>query len=198
VVDVSLQNHGRHNILNALAALAVADQLGLDVFASARALNAFTGTARRFEVQGEAGGITVIDDYAHHPTEIRATLSAAKARYPGRELWVVWQPHTYSRSRVLLDEFAKAFGDADHVIVTDVYAAREDAPADGFSAQQVAKAIQHPDAHYIPHLTQVTSALLARLRPGDVLLVLSAGDANQVSAHVLTSLTGKHPLAGLS
>ncbi len=90
---------------------------------------------------GEHRGVTLIDDYAHHPTEIRATLAAARLRYPGRRLWAVWQPHTYSRTRALFDQFAAAFAAADCVLVTEVYAAREPLPADGFSARQVVEAI---------------------------------------------------------
>jgi UDP-N-acetylmuramate--alanine ligase len=186
--QISLRVPGEHNVLNALAAFAIAHQLELALPAAAKALSEFRGTGRRFEVLGEARGITVIDDYAHHPTEIRATLSAAAARYPGRDLWVVWQPHTYSRSKTLFDDFAASFGDAQHVIVTEVYPSRE--PIDPyFSAQQFIQAMQHQDAHFVAGLPEVTSVLFARLEPGDVLLVLSAGDANQVSAQVFASLS---------
>jgi UDP-N-acetylmuramate--alanine ligase len=187
-VVVDLQVPGQHNVRNALAALAVASELGLPLEQAAQALGNYRGTGRRFELRGEEGGVAVIDDYAHHPTEIRATLSAARARFPGRALWVVWQPHTFSRTRTLLDEFATAFGEADHVLVTAIYAAREAEPEDGFSAQRVVASMQHPDTHYIPELIKVTGYLLENLESGDVLLVLSAGDADQVSAQVLAGL----------
>jgi UDP-N-acetylmuramate--alanine ligase len=187
-VEVDLQVPGQHNVSNALAALAVADELGLPLDQAAQALGDYRGAGRRFELRGEAGGIAVIDDYAHHPTEIRATLSAARARYPNRALWVVWQPHTFSRTSTLLDGFAAAFEDADHVLVTAIYAAREAEPADGFSAQRVVAMMQHPDVHYIPELPKVTGYLLEHLEPGNVLLVMSAGDADQVSAQVLAGL----------
>ena len=116
-------------MLNALAALAVAHQLGLSPAQAGLALGEFQGTGRRFEVRGEADGIVVIDDYAHHPTKIRATLAAARLRYPGRRIWAVWQPHTYSRTRLLLAEFAAAFEQADEVVVTDIYPAREACPS---------------------------------------------------------------------
>ena len=119
-------------------------------------------------------------------SEIRATLAAARSRYPGRRIWAVWQPHTYSRTRTLFQQFAGAFSDADQVIVTDIYAARE--PQQNFSAAQVVKAMSHPNARFIPALPDVRDALLAELRPGDVLLVLSAGDADQISAQVLAVL----------
>ena len=177
--QVTLQVPGQHNVLNALAALSVAHVLGLSLPDAARALGEYRGAGRRFEMRGEVNGALIIDDYAHHPTEIRATLAAARARYPDRVLWAVWQPHTYSRTLTLSVEFAAAFGDADHVIVTDVYPSRETAP-DGFSLQPLINAIPHPDVHHIPALDGVVSYLASHLHPGDVLLVLSAGDADKI------------------
>ena len=199
LATVSLQAPGRHNVLNALATLAVAHILGLPLQAAAQALADFSGTGRRFELCGEAGGVTVIDDYAHHPTEIRATLAAARARFPGRRIWAVWQPHTYSRTRTLLDDFAAAFDDADCVLATEVFPARESRPADGFSAAQVVAAMRRSKADLRPEadprpasfvatLAQASAVLLERLRPGDVLFVLSAGDADQISVQVLDGL----------
>jgi UDP-N-acetylmuramate--alanine ligase len=184
---VALQIPGEHNVQNALAALAVADQLGLPLDQAAQALAEFRGTGRRFEVIGEAGGVTVIDDYAHHPTEIRATLAAAKARYPGRPLWAVWQPHTYSRVKTLFKDFADSFYNADHVLVTEVYRAREPFDPD-FSARQILPAMRHPAANFAPTLEQAAAFLLGHLQRDAVLVVLSAGDANQVSAQVLAGL----------
>lgn len=184
--SVELQVPGRHNVRNALAALTVTDLLGLPLDEAARALGDFSGTGRRFEVRGEADGVVVVDDYAHHPTEIRATLAAARSRYPKRRLWVVWQPHTYSRTRALFDKFTGAFDDADEVIVTEIYAARE--AKQDFSAETVVRAMTHPAAHFVAELTDVSNYLLSHLRPGDALLVLSAGDADQVSTQVLASL----------
>ena len=183
---VNLQVPGEHNVRNALAVLSVVHLLGLPLDAAAEALGQFTGTGRRFEVRGEANGIIVIDDYAHHPTEIRATLAAARSRYAGRRLWAVWQPHTYSRTQTLFAEFSRAFSDADQVIVSEVYAAREQ--RQDFSAAQVVKAMSHPSVQFIPNLPVISNYLLSHLRPGDVLLVLSAGDADLVSTQVLASL----------
>jgi UDP-N-acetylmuramate--alanine ligase len=177
-------------VLNALSACAIADQLGLPMLEAAQALSDFQGTGRRFEVLGEIGGITVIDDYAHHPTEIRVTLSGAKDRYPGRKIWVVWQPHTYSRTKMLFNEFAASFSNADHVVVTEVYRSRETVDQN-FSPAKIVQAMRHRDVHFIPELLEVTGFLLARLNSNDVLLVLSAGDANQVSAQVYASLLKK-------
>ncbi len=187
-VNVSLQIPGRHNVLNATAALAVVDCLELALDEASGALSEFRGTARRFEIRGEVQQVVVIDDYAHHPTEIQATLAAARARYPDREIWAVWQPHTYSRTRTLFREFTRVFADADHVVVLDVYAAREDPPSNGFSSLEIAQAIQHDDAHYRPGLLQSPTWLIERLRSGSVLLVLSAGDADQLSGRVLAGL----------
>ena len=182
---VELQVPGKHNILNALAALTVTQRLGLPLAEAAQILGRFSGTGRRFEVRGEANGVVVIDDYAHHPTEIQATLAAARSRYPRSPIWVVWQPHTYSRTRMLLEEFADSFGNADEVIVTEVYPARE--PKQDFSSKQVVEAMHRP-AHFIAGLPEVSNYLITHLRPGDVLLILSAGDADQVSTNVLAHL----------
>jgi len=187
-IRVTLQVPGVHNVYNALAALAVADQLGLDLPAAAQALGEFRGTGRRFEIRGEAAGVLLIDDYAHHPTEIRATLSAARSRYPGQRILAVWQPHTYSRTRTLLPGFLTAFEDADHVLVLPVYAARETAPLDGFSADKVAAAIKSPEAAFMPGLEAARDYLLAHLQSGDVVLVLSAGDADLLNSQLLEAL----------
>ena len=188
-VSVELQVPGKHNILNALAALTVAQLLNLPLVQAARALSQFTGTMRRFEVRGDVNGITIIDDYAHHPTEIQATLAAARYRFPGSRLWVVWQPHTYSRTQMLLHDFANSFGNADEVIVTEIYPARE--PKQAFSSKKVVEAMQQP-AHFIADLSEVTKFLNMNLHSGDVLLVLSAGDADQISTNVLAHFREVH------
>lgn len=186
--QVALQVPGRHNVLNALAVLGVVRLLGLPLDKAAAALGRFSGAGRRFEVRGEVRGITVVDDYGHHPTEIRATLAAARSRYPGRRIWAVWQPHTYSRTQALFDEFAAAFGDADEVIVTEIYRSREE--AQDYSARLVAEAIQRRRVQFITDLPAVADYLFVHLRPGDVLIVLSAGDADRVSTQVLAHLRG--------
>jgi len=186
---ITLRVPGHHNVLNALAALAVADQLGISLDVSASAIREFGGVERRFDLKGIAGGIDVLDDYAHHPTEIRATLSAARQRYPGRSIWAVFQPHTYSRTRALLDDFATSFSDADHVIVTDIYAARE-RDTQHTSAVQVIERMDHPDSLHIADLRETTEYLLERLQPGDVLITLGAGNGFQVGEWVLVGLSG--------
>lgn len=193
---VHLKVPGMHNVRNALAALLVADCCGLSLSAAVQALASFSGVGRRFDVQGEARGVTVIDDYGHHPTEIRSTLAAARARYPGRRIWAVWQPHTYSRTRLLEAEFGRAFANADEVLVTEIFASREQPPADGYSASRAVKAIQHPRVVFIPHLEQAGQHLIAQVRPGDVVIVFSAGDADQISRQLIRALQNEIQLAG--
>jgi UDP-N-acetylmuramate--alanine ligase len=184
--EVSLQIPGKHNVRNALAVLAIADVLGLPRDKTARSLGEFTGTGRRFQLRGEVNGIRIFDDYAHHPTEIQATLEGARARYPEERIWAVWQPHTYSRTKTLFLEFAHAFKDADEVIVTEVYAARE--PKEEFTSAEVVSSMPNLSARYIATLPEVTQYLLDHLKPGDVVLVLSAGDADQISTDVVKGL----------
>ena len=186
IVKVSLQLPGEHNVRNALATLAVIAALGLPLQEAADALGEFTGTGRRFEVRGEHKGVIVVDDYAHHPTEIRATLAGAKTRYPNHRIWAVWQPHTYSRTQSLFFEFSRAFGDADEVLVTEIYASRE--AKQEFSSAEVVSAMPHPSVRYTGSLEDTTDYLLKNLRSGDIVIVLSAGDADQISTDLLKKL----------
>lgn len=185
-IQVSLQVPGEHNVRNALAVLAVMADLGIPLQDAADALGKFTGTGRRFELRGERKGITVIDDYAHHPTEIRATLAGARVRYPHHRIWAVWQPHTYSRTQTLFDEFSRAFADASEVLVTEIYASRES--RQNFSSVEVVNAMPHPSARYTGSLEDTKKHLLKNLRSGDVVIVLSAGDADQISADLIKEL----------
>jgi UDP-N-acetylmuramate--alanine ligase len=185
-IKVSLQVPGQHNVRNALAVLAIVGVLGLSRRKAAQALGEFTGTKRRFELRGEVNGISIFDDYAHNPTKIKAALAGARARYPERRIWAVWQPHTYSRTKALFLDFARAFKDADQVIVTEVYAARE--PKEDFTSAEIVSAMPHLSARYIETLPEVTEHLLQNLQPGDIVLVLSAGDADQVCTDVLKGL----------
>lgn len=178
---------GEHNVLNSLAALAVADYVGVDFNAARNALAEYRGAGRRFEVKGEVRTITVIDDYAHHPTEIKATLAAARRRFVGHTLWVMFQPHTYSRTRTLLAEFAGAFTDADHVIIVDIFRSRE-TPDPTLSAKDIVRRMSHKDVRHIPTLAEAAEVLCAELKPGDILLTLGAGDGNWVGEEVLRRL----------
>jgi UDP-N-acetylmuramate--alanine ligase len=183
----AVQLPGRHNVLNALAALAASVEVGVDFGVAVSALTRFRGTARRFEVKGQAAGVTVVDDYAHHPTEIQATLAAARAKFSGRAIWAVFQPHTYSRTATLLDEFATAFDDADHVLVTGIYAAREQNTL-GISGADIVRQSNHPDARYIETLGSAVAELLDRVQPGDVILTLGAGDGYLIGERLLAKL----------
>jgi UDP-N-acetylmuramate--alanine ligase len=171
-------------VLNALAALAATDQLGVTFSAAQDALADFRGVGRRFEVRGEVNGATIVDDYGHHPTEIKATLSGARNRYPDQKIWAVLQPHTYSRTKTLLSEFATAFVEADHVIVTAIFASRERDTL-GISNQDVVDRMNHPDARAIDALSDVTVYLRQHIQPGDVVITFSAGDANKISTELL-------------
>jgi UDP-N-acetylmuramate--alanine ligase len=183
---VNLQVPGEHNVMNALAVVAASQTLSLPANIVFDALGSFLGTGRRFDVQGEVGGIVVVDDYGHHPTEIRSTLQAARSRYSDKRIWAVWQPHTYSRTQALLDEFAKSFDLADFVLVTEIFASREKPQA--FSSETVVKQMGHPYVRFTPTLKSTADTLLDELQPGDVVLVLSAGDADQISDMVLAGL----------
>ncbi len=181
----SLGVPGLHNVSNALAALAATERLGVGIERARATLARFQGAARRFEVKGQRGGVTVVDDYAHHPSEIRATLAAARQRFPSHKVWAVFQPHTYTRTAALMDEFARAFRDADHVLVTDIFAARETNTL-GVNSQDLAKRMSHPDARYVGDLTAAANALAAEVRGDDVVLTLGAGDVYRVGDLLLS------------
>ena len=169
---------GIHNVCNALAAIAIGVELDVPVDLIRKALAAFTGVERRFHLRGEANGIMVVDDYGHHPTEIRATLAAAKQGWPERRLIVLFQPHRYTRTKDLLDEFAKAFRDADHLFLTEIYAASE-SPIPGVSGAKVAEAIRaagHPSATFVEQKERLVEAVFPQLKAGDLVLTLGAGD----------------------
>lgn len=194
VTRVCLPFTGDHNVRNALAVLAVFDQMGWPVEKAAAALGEFQGAGRRFDLLGEAAGVTVIDDYAHHPTEIAATLQAAHARFAGRRIWAVWQPHTYSRTRTLESEFITALQFADQVLVTEIYAARETDP--GYSSRQLVEKVNRQSVRYGSSFGEIVATLNSELKPGDVLLVLSAGNANEISVQVLDNLQKKEKKNG--
>jgi UDP-N-acetylmuramate--alanine ligase len=193
LTQVSLQIPGKHNVRNALAALAVADLLKLNPKEAAEALADFRGSGRRFEELGVIDGVTIIDDYGHHPTEIKATLSAARDRYPGSRIWAVWQPHTYSRTTQLVEDFGVSFSKADQVVITKVYAARESRPK-GFKHQQLVEAIQHPHVRFCKKFDHTADLLLAEVKPGDIVIVFSAGDANAISAMLYAGLRQREGL----
>jgi UDP-N-acetylmuramate--alanine ligase len=190
VAALSLGVPGRHNVRNALAALAVAHWHGIRPQWAAAMLHDFKGAGRRFEVIGDAGGVIVIDDYAHHPTEVAATLSAARLRYPSRRIWAVFQPHTYSRTQALLADYAHTFEDVDQVIFLDIYAAREKIDL-GMHSRLLLEAVHHPAAQYIGSIEDAAAYLLAQVAPDDIVITLSAGDGNRVGQLVLAGLQAR-------
>lgn len=189
---VILNVPGLFNVCNALAAIAVAREIDMDFPAIAAGLKTFTGVQRRLEVKGTVGGVTVVDDYGHHPTEIRETLAAARTVWPGR-LIVVFQPHRYTRTRALFEEFTGAFDDADLLVITDIYAASE-APIPGVSSEILAAAIrkrEQREVDYIPALDAISDRLLAIARPGDVIVTQGAGTVWKIGEEYLQKAAAK-------
>ena len=185
ILAVKLAVPGAHNISNALAAAAVCDHLKIAASYIEEGLGDYTGTDRRFQYKGKIGEVTVVDDYAHHPTEIAATLSAAK-NVPHKKLWVVFQPHTYSRTKALFDEFAKALSAADEVVLADIYAARETDDL-GVSSKDLAEAIKSLGtlARYFGSFDEIENYLLQSCSPGDLLITMGAGDIVKVADDLL-------------
>ena len=181
LVDLDLKVAGTHNILNALAVTAAADFLGLSMDAVKRGLESFTGTKRRFEHLGKIGGCEIVDDYAHHPTEIRATLESAKGM-DYKDIWVVFQPHTYSRTKSLLHEFAEVLPLADHVLIADIYPARE--VYDG-TIHSCDLAFLIPDAIYMSDMSAIARYLKEQVKPGDLLITMGAGNVNKIAYELL-------------
>lgn len=186
LADFSLNIPGNHNISNALAALAAAHFLGISAADCKSGLHHFAGTDRRFQRKGEKNGILVVDDYAHHPTEIQATLSAAK-EVKHQKLWCVFQPHTYSRTKFLFKEFGEAFADADEVIIADIYAARE-ADDGTIHAAQLAEQITRNGkrAHYLGSFDDILDYLKTHCHSGDLLMTVGAGDVFKIGERFLT------------
>jgi UDP-N-acetylmuramate--alanine ligase len=183
-----VQMVGRHNALNALAVVALGDEMGIPPDAIRAALASFRGVQRRFTVRGEAAGVTVVDDYGHHPAEVKATLLGAREAFR-RRVVCLFQPHRYTRTRDLLQEFATAFNDADVLLLTDIYAAGED-PIPGATADALADAIRacgHRDVTLVPR-AELARAARARVRAGDLVLTLGAGDVTQAGPELLALL----------
>ena len=180
---------GRHNVLNALATVAVTRELEVPFTTAAEALESFVGIERRFETKGEVEGVRIVDDYGHHPAEIRATLAAAREMHRGR-IVVAFQPHRYSRTRDLWDDFITAFNDADLVLVSEIYAAGED-KIPGVDIAPLVEAIRahgHRDAHHVPNLEDIVERLVALAEPGDLIITLGAGSISTLGARLVTHL----------
>ena len=186
VEEIQLKVPGKHNAINALAVLAAMDLLKMPIDFCKKAIEEFIGTGRRFDILGVTNQVTIINDYAHHPTEIQATLAAARQQYKDHSIWAVWQPHTYSRTLTLMEGFIHAFKDCDHVIVTEIYQSRE--PKRNISSADIAPKIHHQDVKFMADSQSIVDHLSHSLKAGDVLLVLSAGDAEQISSQVFDRL----------
>jgi UDP-N-acetylmuramate--alanine ligase len=180
---------GHHNILNATAAVAIAHQLGISSEKIAEGLSHFRGVDRRFQLRGTARGVTVVDDYGHHPTEIRATLAAAR-ECGYKKIHIVFQPHRFTRTLDLMDQFVGAFKDADTVIVLPIYAASEQ-PIPGVTAERLAAKIEGPQVQYAPDFPSATAAVAAQAQEGDLILTLGAGNVSQLGPQILTALEKK-------
>ena len=185
LAQVELGVTGEHNIYNSLAVVAVARSLDIPMETILRGLKRFTGTDRRFQKKGSVNGFTIIDDYEHHPQEIAATIEAAK-KYPHRKLWIVFQPHTYSRTAALLDDFAGALSQADEIVLADIYAAREKNTI-GISSDDLRKHMleQNTNVYYIPKFEDIEDFLLQHVEEGDVLITMGAGDIYKVGDDLL-------------
>lgn len=184
---VSLQLPGTYNVKNALAVLATCQALGLPAADVAETLGRFQGVKRRFDVKAVAQGITIIDDYAHHPTEIVATLRAARQRYPAQRIWAIFQPHTFTRTRALFDQFAHAFADANDVIVLDIYASRERDDL-GLRAETLVHAMAHERVQYCATHDDAVDYLLANTSHGDIVITLGAGDGYRIGERLASAL----------
>ncbi|RMH44035.1 MAG: UDP-N-acetylmuramate--L-alanine ligase [Deltaproteobacteria bacterium] len=188
--EIELHMPGDHNILNSLAVLAVADFLDVPFATVAGALRSFDGVQRRFTVRGEARGVMVVDDFGHHPTEVRATLAGARAGFPGRRIVAAFQPHRFTRTRDQFHNFARSFHDADVVVLCDVFAAGEPA-IEGATADLLAQAIRehgHKDVTYIPDRADVAPHLASIVRPGDLVITLGAGNIQLTCGELLALL----------
>ena len=188
--NVTLSQPGRHNILNALAAIGVALQAGIPPEKCVEGLASFSGVGRRLELKGEKNGITVIDDYGHHPTEIQATIRTARQVFPGRRLVMVFQPHRFSRTQALFGEFCQTFGDVDKLYLTEIYPASE-TPIPGVNGVNLALGIRQfskTDVTYKPNFDEVVEALKTELQPGDVLITQGAGSVTTVGPRVLENM----------
>jgi UDP-N-acetylmuramate--alanine ligase len=193
VGDITLRVPGLHNIYNSLGAIAVGFELDVPFERIAEALGSFTNADRRFQFKGEEQGVIVVDDYAHHPTEIKATLAAAKIGSAGRRIVVLFQPHRFTRTRDQMEEFARSFNNADALFVADIYAASED-PIDGITSHALTDAVKqygHKNANYIGALDASAQILKGSVRDGDLVITLGAGPVYRVGEELLALLRGR-------
>ena len=191
VANVDTRLVGKHNVMNVLAAIAAVDFYDLSIENILTSVREFRGVKRRFEIKGKSAGITVVDDYAHHPMAIQATLGAARLHFPNQKLWALFQPHTYSRTHALTSEIASSFYDADHVVITDIFASREKDDRT-ISAKNILELMDHSDAHYVGDSNEAARFIASKMHSGDVLITMSAGDGYKVGDHVLNMLRSRN------
>ena len=198
-IDGTLAVPGRHNVLNAAAAVAVADELGHDLDVAVEGIADFAGASRRFELKGEGNGVGVYDSYAHHPTEIDADLRATRAalrsftedadgEIPEGRIVALFQPHLYSRTRIFAEEFAAALSLADEVVVTEIYAARED-PEPGVTGELITSRVTHDGVQYVPGRDEAARRAAELAKPGDIVLTMGAGDVTELGPQIVAVLT---------
>lgn len=191
-INASMDNlPGRHQVMNALAATAIAHHAGIAPDVITQALSKFSGAERRLFKRGEVGGITILDDYGHHPTEVQATLRAVSEHYPNRKLWVIFQPHQHSRTRFLLDDFARSFGQADHLLIPDIYFVRDSAAEqNSISSSHLVERVRANgcDAKYLPRHEEIVDHVVAHARPGDVVMTMGAGDVWKIADELVRRL----------
>lgn len=182
---------GRHQVHNAAVAAALAHHAGVPADRIAAALSRFEGADRRMSSRGEVGGVLILDDYGHHPTEIRVTLRAIRERYPGRRLWVVFQPHQHSRTRFLLDDFARSFGEADHLLAPDIFFVRDsETEQNRISSRHLVERVRQTggDALYLPTHDEIVDHVAAHVRAGDLVVTMGAGDVWKVADELVRRL----------
>jgi UDP-N-acetylmuramate--alanine ligase len=187
VGELNLLVPGLHNLLNALAAFAAATSLGVPVDRLLTGLKSFTGTRRRFELKGEVNSIKVIDDYGHHPTELLVTLKAARNLVGAGKLYAIFQPHRYSRTAVFAEQFAQVLEAADFVYLLEIYAASEK-PMEGVSSLLISKKMNQSKVKFEPSMLQVVNDVARAAKPGDLIIILGAGDVSSLSAPILEQL----------
>lgn len=186
----SLQLSGQHYALDALGAIAAAKTVGIDPARASSILASFRGTRRRYELTGEASGVVIIDDYAHHPTAVQATLKAARERHPD-SIWCVFQPHTSNRTEKLLKEFAEAFTAADHVLILPIYRPTGREEGESISSRDLVARMSHPDVRHVGSLPEAAAVLESEVARGDLVITMGAGDVHKVGEHVLCRLKKK-------
>jgi UDP-N-acetylmuramate--alanine ligase len=182
---------GRHQVLNAIAAVALAHHAGVPSEAVARGLARFTGAERRMTLRGEVGGIILLDDYGHHPTEVQVTLRAVRERFPDRRLWVIFQPHQHSRTRFLMNDFARSFGLADHLLVPDIYFVRDsEQERDAVCSTSLVDRVwaNGGDALYLPSHDRIVEYVVENAEPGDVVITMGAGDVWKIADELVRRL----------